>query len=95
MNPLMMMPASRPSESDLSFTGRNPAEAAQKLEAMFSSLLIKEMRQTIGEENGFAGDPTDTVGGLFDQYMSDHLSAQGGLGVADVLRGTLLKDVAS
>jgi flagellar protein FlgJ len=67
-----------------------PDEAAKQLEGMFMSLLLKEMRQSIGAENGFAGDPSDTIGGLFDQMMGDHLAAAGGLGIADSIRGSLL-----
>lgn len=66
-------------------------EAAKELEGMFMSLLLKEMRQSIGSENGFAGDPSDTIGGLFDQMMGDHLAEAGGLGIADSIRGSLLR----
>ena len=68
-----------------------PDKAAKELEGLFMSLLLKEMRQTIGSENGFAGDPSDTIGGLYDQMMGDHLTENGGIGIADSIRGSLLR----
>lgn len=59
------------------------ADAARDLEGMFLSLLLKEMRQSLGEEGGlFAGDGADVYGGLFDFYMSQHLAGAGGFGLA-------------
>ena len=85
----LMNLGSMSTEAPVARAGRQD-EAAKELEGMFMSLLLKEMRQSIGSENGFAGDPSDTIGGLFDQMMGDHLAAAGGLGIADSIRGTLL-----
>ena len=72
-----------------------PDKAAKEMEGMFLSLLVKEMRQTIGSENGFAGDPSDTIGGLYDQLMGDHLTNSGGIGLADSVRDALLRKTHS
>lgn len=92
MNTLSPMLSSGGFNADMTLAGKSEPEAAKQLESMFISLLLKEMRQSIGSENGFAGDSTDTVGGLFDQYLGDHVAAGGGLGIADSLRGTLIKE---
>lgn len=91
MNPLSSALPASSYDAGLGLAGKSEAEAAKQLESLFISLLLKEMRQTIGSEDGFAGDKSDTIGGLFDQYMGEHLAAGGGLGVADSLRGALLR----
>lgn len=67
---------------------RKDATATQ-LEGMFAAVLIKTMRQTVGEEGLFPGDSADVLGSLFDQYMADEISSGGGLGVADAFRSEL------
>lgn len=62
-------------------------EAAGELEATFLAMLLKEMRQTLDEENGglFPGDTGDVQGGLFDLYLGRHLADGGGVGLAAAL----------
>ena len=62
-------------------------EMAKEMEATFLSMLLKEMRQTLDPEEGglFPGDTADVQGGLFDQYMSQHLADGGGVGLAAAL----------
>lgn len=58
-------------------------EAIKEFEAMFASLMIKELRNTA---NGlFEGDSTDSLGALFDQHMGQEMAKGGGLGVASQL----------
>jgi peptidoglycan hydrolase FlgJ len=62
--------------------------AAKEMEATFLSMLLKEMRQTLDQEEGgglFPGDSGDVQGGLFDLYMSKHLADSGGVGMAAAL----------
>ncbi|AMV21581.1 rod-binding protein [Planctomyces sp. SH-PL14] len=92
MNPLSSVLPAGSYDAGLGLSGKSETEAAKQLESLFVSLLLKEMRQTIGSEDGFAGDKSDTIGGLFDQYMGEHMAAGGGLGIADSLRGALLRD---
>jgi flagellar protein FlgJ len=67
-------------------------QAAGEMETMFLSMLLKEMRQSLGEEGGlFAGDQADVYGGLFDFYMSKHLADAGGLGLASTWAAQLEK----
>lgn len=57
-------------------------DAASQLEGYFLSLLLKEMRKTVGGDGMFAGDKSDVQGGLFDMFLGRHLAESGGVGVA-------------
>lgn len=69
--------------------GRSPAEAVQQFEAVFVSLVLKQMRQSFAGEGLIPGDSGDIVGGLFDQYLGEHISDSGGFGLA----GSLLRSL--
>lgn len=62
---------------------------AEQLEGMFASILIKTMRETLGETGLFPGDSADILGSLFDQHMGEQIAASGGLGVAENFRSKL------
>jgi flagellar protein FlgJ len=60
---------------------------AKEFEATFLSMLIKEMRSTLDEQEGlFPGDTGDVQGGLFDMFMGRHLAEGGGIGIAAYLQ---------
>jgi flagellar protein FlgJ len=61
------------------------AEAARGFESIFLSLLLKEMRQTLEPGSLFGKDGGDVYGGLFDQFMSQHLAQGKGMGIAQSL----------
>lgn len=61
---------------------RPAADVAAEVEGLFVALLIKQMRQTMSGEGFIPGDDSDIVGGLFDQYLGEHIAAAGGLGLA-------------
>jgi Rod binding domain-containing protein len=61
-------------------------ELARQFESMFTSLLLKEMRQTSGEEGLFQGESSDTMGGMFDMFMGEHIAKEGGLGIAHMVQ---------
>ena len=64
----------------------SPHEAGKAFESMFASILLKQMRQTLGSDHGLFGhDPGDILGGLFDHFMSQHMAQNGGLGIAAVI----------
>lgn len=61
-------------------------EAHEQLEAVFLSMLIKELR-TAGLEDGlFPGDSSDTFGGMFDSFMGEELASAGGIGLQQLLK---------
>jgi len=61
-------------------------DANKQLEAVFISMMIKEMRKAGSEEGLFAGDSSDTFGGLFDSFMSEELANAGGIGLQRLLK---------
>ncbi len=61
-------------------------EAYEQLEAVFMSMLIKEMRTSGMEEGLFAGDAADTFGGMFDSFMGDKLAEFGGIGIQRMIK---------
>jgi flagellar protein FlgJ len=64
---------------------------AADFESLFLSLLLKEMRQTSDGEGLFGAEASDTYGGLFDLYMSQHLANSGGLGLNSLIKAYLEK----
>ncbi|HWL09051.1 MAG TPA: rod-binding protein [Planctomicrobium sp.] len=63
-----------------------PVEMAKQFESLFVSMLIKEMRQSSGSEEGmFPGDSSDTYGGIFDMYMGQHIAEGGGIGLSEMI----------
>ncbi len=61
-------------------------------EGLFYSLLLKEMRNSVGTEDGtglFSGDNTDSLGGMFDMFLGQHLASSGQLGIARMLAAYL------
>ena len=65
---------------------------AADFESLFVSLILKEMRQTLGPEALFGGDAGDSYGGLFDLYMGQHLGKSGAFGIARMVQEQLMRD---
>ena len=53
-------------------------------------MLCKEMRQTLKPGTLFGQDEGDVFGGLFDQFMGEHMSHGGPLGIAAMVRKQLM-----
>jgi Rod binding domain-containing protein len=62
-------------------------QAAQSFEALFYSLLVKQLRQSTQElgEGLFAGDEADIFGGLFDYYLGQFLAQRRQLGIGQMI----------
>jgi Rod binding domain-containing protein len=60
-------------------------DIARQFEAVFLSMMLKQMRSTGLGEGLFAGDKSDMLGSMFDQYLGEHLADSGGLGLATML----------
>ena len=67
------------------------AEVAEAFESVFISMLVKEMRQTTGDEGLFAGDNSDTFGGMFDLYMGQHLAKGSNIGVDKMIKDSFAR----
>lgn len=70
------------------------AEAANGFESIFWTILLKEMRQTLEPGSLFGKDGGDVYGGLFDQFMAQHLTQGKGMGIAQALIKQLEPKVA-
>jgi Rod binding domain-containing protein len=64
-------------------------DAAQRLEGLFATLLVKEMRST--QSTGLFGEGTgaDVYSGWFDQYLGDVLAKHGELHLAGSIQTSL------
>ena len=60
-------------------------QVAQQFEAMFTSMMLKSMRATVGKDPIFGSDQEDMFQGMYDQQLSLKLSQGKGLGLADML----------
>jgi flagellar protein FlgJ len=60
---------------------------ASEFESIFLSLMLKEMRNTLDSEEGglFSGESSDTLGGMFDMFMSQHLAESNPLGISSAI----------
>ncbi len=58
----------------------------RELEALFVSMMMKQMRQSSLDEGLFPGDRSDTLGGIFDDAMGKQVAELGGLGVAELIQ---------
>ncbi len=64
-------------------------KVAKDFESLFTSMVLKEMRNSLEPGSLFAEDSNDVYGGMFDQYMGEHMSNAGGLGLAKMIRESL------
>ena len=67
----------------------SPEAVGKQFESMFASMLIKQMRQTLDGESMFGKDGGDVIGGMFDQFLGDHLGRAGGFGIGQMIRRQL------
>lgn len=64
-------------------------KVAKDFESLFVSIVLKEMRQTLGPGSLFGNDTGDINGSLFDMFMGKHLVDAGGFGVARTLEKSM------
>jgi len=60
-------------------------KVAGEFEGIFFSMMINQLRQSLEPDTLFSGDRGDTMGGLFDMFMGQHMAKVGRLGVADLI----------
>lgn len=63
-------------------------KAIKDFEGLFLSMMIKELRQTSSGDGLFAGDASDTYGGMFDMFMGNELAEGEGLGLDSLFRSS-------
>ena len=62
---------------------------ANQFEAVFASLLLKQMRNTIDEGGLFGGEQSDSFGAVFDMYLGEHIGQSRNLGIGDAVEAYL------
>ncbi|HYC77046.1 MAG TPA: rod-binding protein [Planctomycetota bacterium] len=64
-----------------------PAEAAEKVEGLFASMLLAEMRKTLPSGSFFgAASGADVYDGLLERTLGEDLARNGGFGLGAALR---------
>ncbi len=78
-------------ESNIEEKEERIEKVASEFESVFLSLLLKEMRNTLDQENGglFGGEGSDTFGGMFDMFMGQHLADASPLGISAAVKSYL------
>lgn len=64
-------------------------EVAGQFESLFVQMMVKSMRDATIEGGLFNGNQMEVYQGMLDQQMSLHLSSQGAIGLADILKEQL------
>jgi Rod binding domain-containing protein len=74
-------------------TGSTPREAARKFEALFATMLVKEMRKALPD--GFFGPEAhgDIYGGWLDQHIGQAIAARGDLEIAPMVEQSLEREL--
>jgi flagellar protein FlgJ len=80
------------SSEDLTKGQRDIQKIGEDFEAIFLSMMLKELRNTSSSEEGgglFGGEDSDTFGAMFDTFIGQHLAESNQLGIADAVRSYL------
>ena len=79
-------------ERAASLAGQSETDREQSLkqvgaafESLFMTMILKQMRESMSEGGLFEGEGSDTLGGLFDMYMGEHIGQSSGLGIAHMV----------
>ncbi len=67
----------------------DPKEAAARFEALLATMLVKEMRSSLGDGFFGKGPDGDVYGGWLDQHVGQSLADRDALHVEGVLRESL------
>jgi Rod binding domain-containing protein len=74
---------------------QDPAKVAQDFESVFTSMMLKEMRNTLEPGSLFGEDSSDIYGGMFDQFLGQHMADSGGIGLARMIQKALDRHTTS
>jgi Rod binding domain-containing protein len=65
-------------------------EAATAVEGMFMSMLVGEMKKTLGEGGFFGNAPGSQIfDGMFEQLIGEEMAKKGGFGLAKFVEASL------
>jgi peptidoglycan hydrolase FlgJ len=83
------------SSSERPSTEKEIEEAANQMESLFASMLVKELRGSMSKGLFGDGPGADVYNEWFDRNMGDAIAADGGLGMAGMLKVQLGIEAAS
>ena len=92
MDAASMLSASQMNGSELTRGEKSEGvreKVAGEFEEIFSSLMLKQMRQTMDDGMFGSSDSSDSYGSLFDMFMGQHLAKSGGLGMSGYMKDYL------
>ena len=70
-----------------------PQQAGRRMEALFATMLVKELRRTLPNEGFFGSGPgADTFNGMLDEQIGEQLASRGALGIAERVIVALMND---
>jgi Rod binding domain-containing protein len=72
---------------------QDPQKVAQDFESLFTSMMLKEMRKTLEPGTLFGEDSNDVYGGMFDQFLGQHMANSNGIGLANMVQQTLERSI--
>lgn len=66
-------------------------DAAQRFEELLATLLVKELRRALPDGLFGQGPGADVYEGWFDEHLGRDLARGGGLGLAEIVRESLVR----
>jgi flagellar protein FlgJ len=87
--PLPLADAMPGSPKSPSHGAQDPEKVAKDFESVFASMMLKEMRKSLEPDSLFGEDKSDIYGGMFDQFLGEHIGQTGGIGLAKMIREAL------
>lgn len=68
-------------------------DVSKQFEAVFINMLLKNMRSTIPEDQGYIekSNATKTYESMLDEEMAEQMSKAGGIGLSDMIYKSLVK----
>lgn len=87
-NPALQPNDPSQAKKDLEAYNAGLESAAKEFESVFLSMMLKEMRNTLDQQEGglFGKEGSDTFGGMFDMFMGQHLADAQPLGIANAIK---------
>lgn len=92
--PLSEATPGSPNKPRVSANAQDPEKVAKDFESVFASMMLKEMRNTLEPGSLFGEDKSDIYGGMFDQFLGEHIGATGGMGMAKMIQDALQRAMA-
>ena len=69
----------------------SPEDAGRRMEALFATMLVKELRRTLPNEGFFGSGPgADTFNGMLDEQIGEQLADRGALDIAGRVKVALM-----